>query len=201
MNTISPEQQTVLVDMDGVLADFNGNLYAMLSASSPEVVLPERQTEFYLDHMLPPEHRLIVKEIISQSGFFIDLEPIDGAKDGWAKLLELGYLPRVCSAPLRKNETSVPDKKAWLEEHFVPLFGSSVIDLAIFDKQKWLHPGIALIDDRPDPNYKNYQDIRAAWQHIVYDYPYNALSNAPHRMMSWQDPLLPTILSEIAADK
>lgn len=189
--------KNVLVDMDGVLADFNGYLHNVLSSEHPRVKLPNPQTMFYLDEEVHPDDKPIIKEIISRPGFFSELKPIDGAIEGWGRLLELGYHPQICSAPLRKNETSLIDKRAWLEEYFVPRFGISIVDLAIFAKEKWLHKGLALIDDRPDPNYKNHEGINPAWQHIVYDQPYNKLSEAPFRMLSWEDPILPKILSQI----
>lgn len=194
----SPEQRTVLVDMDGVLANFDQNVLRIMQRDFPEITPPEVRNNFYLDDDMP-EHRHVVTDIISRPGFFLELERIEGALEGWALLIEHGYLPRICSAPLRKNPTSIEDKISWLEEHFVPSFGSAVVDLAIFDKQKWLHSGLALIDDRPNPNEKNIERIKPSWEHVVFDQPYNQVSDARYRMLSWDDSILIEILRELSA--
>lgn len=175
-------ERTVLVDMDGTIADFDGTLVADLRAEHPEIEIPERKS-FYFEHDFPEQHHDVIKGIISRPGFFLRHGIIEGAIDGWAGLIEAGYQPRICTAPLRKNRFSIPDKINWLEEHLVPVFGTRVIDTAIIDKHKFRHPALALIDDRDD-----IEDVRkASWEHIVFDQPYNHECKAQYRMLGWHD--------------
>lgn len=186
-------ERTVLVDMDGTIADLEMTITNMLQDEFPNVVIPERK-DFYFEKDVAEEHRPIIEAIISRPGFFLKHPVIDGAVEGWDALLEHGYEPRICTAPLRKNRSSIPDKIGWLEEHFVPLFGPSVIDNAIVDKHKYRHPGLALIDDRPTIDGAE----KASWEHIVIDQPYNQESSAQYRILDWHDRGLFVALGSIA---
>jgi 5'-nucleotidase len=143
---------------------------------------------------MAPEFTPIVHEITSQPGFFKELPVLPGALQGWEDLLANGYLPQICTAPLRKNPTCTPDKLAWLEEHFVPRFGKYVLDTAIVDKQKFKHPGIALIDDRPVIDGA----VEASWKHILFTQPYNQQTETEFRIAGWGDPMLYEALGKIA---
>lgn len=172
--------------MDGVLADFDK---AVLDALPAEIGRIAR-TSFYIDDDYP-EHAERVHEITKHPEFFYKLPIIDGALEGWQRLLDLGYEPRICSAPLHRNPKSVEGKKAWLREHFVPVFGEQVVQRSIIDKQKYNYEGLVLIDDRPVMDTNNGQ---AKWQHVVFDRPYNQNSDAMLRLHGWQDPDLALIL-------
>ncbi len=186
-------ERTVLVDMDGTIANLENTITETLQTEFPFVAIPERN-DFYYENDVSDHHKHIIEDIISRPGFFRRHEVIEGAVEGWAELIEHGYQPRICTAPLRKNKTSIPDKIDWLEEHFVPVFGPSVIDSAIVDKQKYLHAGLALIDDRPVIDGSE----KAVWEHIVIDQPYNRDSRAQYRILDWYDRGLFIALGSIA---
>lgn len=76
----------------------------------------------------------------------------------------------------------------------VPVFGPQLIDRAIIDKHKFKHPGLALIDDRPDID----DSSQASWEHVVFDQPYNYESRAQYRMLGWHDRGLFVALGSIA---
>lgn len=182
------DHKTVLVDMDGVLCDFDA---AVLGGLAPDVARVAR-VNFYIAHDYP-EHTAAVAAVYNNPDFFFDLPPVQGAIEGWAHLLELGYEPRICSAPLTKNPKSVEGKVAWLRKYLVPRYGEDVIANAIFDKEKHRYPGVALIDDRP-----NVQSSGAEWTHVVFDQPYNReLSADIPRLHGWGDPELPDLLSAV----
>src|SRR4051812_19152676 len=169
--------RVVLVDMDGVLADFDG---AVLEGLPSEIERVAR-TNFYIVRDYP-DHKAAVEAVYSHPEFFFKLKPIQGAVDGWQRLLDMGYDPRVCTAPLTLNEKSREGKTAWLEEHFVPRFGPEVIERAIFDKTKHAHGGLLLIDDRPDVDTN---DGQATWRHVVFDQPYNRQCASAFRISGW----------------
>ncbi|WP_182263414.1 5' nucleotidase, NT5C type [Rhodococcus sp. UFZ-B548] len=122
-------EKTVLIDMDGVLANFD---HAVLQGLSAHTELVDRQN-FYIAKDYP-NHKEQVRSIMSHPEFFFELPLIEGALEGWAALLELGYEPRICSAPLMMNPKSQEGKLAWLATHLAPTFGHSVVDMAIIDR-------------------------------------------------------------------
>lgn len=183
----SGSEKSVLVDMDGVLADFDGAVLRGMPTEIPRVP----RTNFYIARDYP-EHKEAVADIYSEPGFFYGLEPIEGALDGWSKLAELGFHPRIASAPLTLNPRSVEGKIAWLEEYLVPKFGVAVIDEAIFDKEKFKYDASILIDDRPAVDTGNG---RARWRHVVFDQPYNAAVHGGLRLHGWMDPDLGGVMA------
>jgi 5'-nucleotidase len=182
-------REIVLVDMDGVIADFDSYVVGQLP---PEVPRVER-ANFYVAHDYP-EHEQLVREITAHPQFFSELEPVENALEGWQRLLDLGYDPVICSAPLRSNRSAIEGKIIYLTKHFVPQFGAQVVERAIIDKKKYLYGGLVLIDDRPEVDTGNGQ---AEWQHIVFDRPYNKHAAAGLlRLMGWNDPNMANILEQ-----
>lgn len=179
----------VLVDMDGVLADFDG---AVLNQLPPEIERVAR-THFYIAEDYPA-HAEHVRYITSQPNFFLDLPLVDNAFEGWQRLIDAGYQPQICTAPLSRNSHSVRNKLAWLHRHFGPRFGDLVVSDAIIDRRKYRYDGFALIDDRPEVDTN---DGQARWLHVVFDRPYNQDHTAALRIRGWDDPDLEDILEAV----
>lgn len=110
--------------------------------------------------------------------------------------LTLDFSPRVASSPYTTNEYCVQGKMQWLQDIFVPEFGSSILERAVFDKRKFNYPGVALIDDKGDVDTNNGQ---ATWQHVVFDKPHNKNSSARFRLHDWRAINLEKILEEARA--
>ncbi|WP_162625505.1 5' nucleotidase, NT5C type [Mycolicibacterium llatzerense] len=184
--TTEGSDRVVLVDMDGVLVDFDG---AVLDALPAEVARVAR-TNFYIARDYP-DHKAHVAATYSHPEFFFNLKPLDGALEGWQRLIDLGYRPRICTAPLTSNPRSREGKLAWLDRYLVPHFGATVRDEAIVDKNKFAYEGLALIDDRPEVDTDN---DRASWRHVLFDQPYNRQSTNTFRICGWRDPQLGSVL-------
>jgi 5'-nucleotidase len=181
MTKVNMEAPVVLVDMDGVLADFDQEIVNRLRARHPHIPILADRTNFYFSHDYP-EHADVIRAMSDEEGFFDSLPMVNGALDGWQRILDGGYLPRICSSPIRTNPHSKKEKLGWLEKNFAPVFGSWVVEQAIITREKEKYPGIALIDDRPEIN----NAAKAAWQHIIFDHPYNQDSLQP-RLYGWSD--------------
>lgn len=182
------KQPIILVDMDGVLADFDKATDDFLTSHPDNIPLVPRDQFYYHHNYTDQRHREIITSLHTQQHFFRNLPLIDGALEGWQRIIDLGYQPRICSSPLHTNKWCKEEKLAWLAEHF----GKEVADNAIIDKRKYLHDGIALIDDRPELEGSN----EATWEHIVFSASYNQTSPATLRLQDWRDPLLGEILAQ-----
>lgn len=180
----------VLVDMDNVLADFDSELIKRLLKRYPNAELSKKRQHFYLEHDYP-EYANCVPDIYREPGFFRSLPLARHAIVGWQRLLDLGYQPQICTAAEEDSFDIITEKADWLLEHFVPKFGRYVLDTMIASRDKYLHSGIALIDD--NPNIHNTE--LASWQHIIFDHPYNEGLAGP-RLHGWNDDNLPNLLND-----
>ncbi|MDN5275521.1 MAG: 5(3)-deoxyribonucleotidase [Candidatus Saccharibacteria bacterium] len=177
--------KTVLVDMDGVMADFDNA--ALVSISKKDIVL---RSSFYVAHDYPANLQPAIEDVYNAPEFFENLEPMPGLKEAWQEMIDNGYDPRVASAPLASNRSAVEGKIKWLDRVMVPDFGPKIVEEAIIDKQKWKYRGIALIDDRPDvPRGENGAED-AVWQHILFGWAHMSkvpLAATAFRLLSWRD--------------
>ncbi|HEX3568826.1 MAG TPA: hypothetical protein VHT70_04085 [Candidatus Saccharimonadales bacterium] len=181
MSTPILEVPTVLVDMDGVLADFDQRILDQLADRHPHIPITATRSNFYVSDDYP-EHAELIRAMSDEEGFFRSLPIVDGALDGWQRILEGDYRPRICSSPISTNPYSKAEKLGWLEEHLAPVFGNWVVEQAIITKNKEEYDGIALLDDRPELRNAD----KAPWQHIIFDRPYNQASRQP-RLYGWKD--------------
>lgn len=83
-------------------------------------------------------------------------------------MLDIGYAPRVASAPLESNRNAIEGKIKWLDRIMVPHFGVSVVEDAIIDKNKWKYSALAIIDDNTVIR-KGIGDVDSAeWEHVLF---------------------------------
>lgn len=181
-------ERTVLVDMDGVIAAFDDGVNKRVSARLPDVI-PRQRDSFYIADAYGA-HAGVVRTIPLEPGFFEELDVMPNALEGWQRIIDQGFMPRICSSPIRANPTCAAEKRAWLMKHFVPEFGLGVVEDAIITTTKFRVPGIALIDDHPEPK----SEAEAVWQHVIFDHEFNRDVAKP-RLHGWLDPAMPAILN------
>lgn len=188
-----PEGPVVLVDMDGVLADFDAAFHEAVREQYPHATmldpLPDPPS-FYASQAYPGQFQSELRAISDAEHFFARLPVMPDAVEGWQRIIDEGFQPQICSSPIKSNPYSKVEKLGWLEEHLAPVFGSWVVETAIITSEKFKHPGAVLIDDRPDmPN-----SALASWQHVLFDQPCNRHVETDLRLSSWNDPNLGSIL-------
>ncbi len=189
---------TVLVDMDGVLFDFDREVRTRLQARHPDIQpLLLASPDFYTANNYAKEHQDLVWAISNEKGFVATLPLVPDALLGWERLLKAGYTPQICSTLLPEEYAPhcKEEKLAALEEHFVPRFGAWVVKTALFTPDKHLARGVALIDDKPAPIKHSDQ---AAWEHVIFDRDCNRTprSEGYLRLHGWSDAEMPEKLEE-----
>ena len=170
----------ILLDQDGVLADFEKGFHdawsARLGETYPALPLDQRRS-FYVRDDYPDIYRKDVEAIYTAPGFFRDLPAIPGAVSAVKALLEHGHDVRICTSPLNQYRYCLAEKYEWVEQHL----GSDFVHRMIVTKDKTVVYGDVLVDDKPDIAGTRQPD----WQHIIFDQPYNRHASGPR--MTWEN--------------
>ncbi len=168
----------ILIDMDGVITDFNGTLTEKFHERFPQrpLVDLEKVTTTDLEDSYPLEDKQRLKDIYQSRGFFRELRSMPGALEALEELRRKVEL-FICTAPLTLYENCVLEKYQWVEENL----GKEWVKRIILTKEKTLVHGDILIDDRV------FTGIRVpSWEHVVYDQPSNR-QFTDKRRLTWDN--------------
>lgn len=158
---------TLLLDMDGPLADFDRHFWDRCQAHgwTFDVDHPDQQTHrFFTDHMPIRAERKRARQMVDCAGWFFDLPVTPGATDGINRLAE-HFNVWICTKPLEANPTCRDDKAAWVRYHL----GEQWEHRLILAPDKSLVNGAILLDDAPKPEWF----ARATWAPVIFDAPFN----------------------------
>ncbi|XP_063726578.1 5'(3')-deoxyribonucleotidase, cytosolic type-like [Symsagittifera roscoffensis] len=127
----SDKSKIVLVDMDGVIVDYELGYERAVSALFPgmDLIPREERKVFYSDVQyseLYPEHREEFQRIAVTPRFFRDMPIMKGAKEALEKL-NGRYTLFICSAPMTLFHDCVREKYEWVEEHLGFEFTKQII--------------------------------------------------------------------------
>jgi len=172
-----------LVDMDGVMTNFNKAVWDGFEQTHPELknnfLRPNPILDFYAEDAYESTlFKRLVREINTEPGFFRKLEPIEGAIEALQDLQnDPNFQVYICTAPLLENPTCTDDKMAWVLHYL----GYEWTRRTIISKDKTVIDGDFLIDDKP--LIEGVQD--PIWQRIVFDQPYN--KQTVGRRLNWKN--------------
>ncbi|XP_004776635.2 5'(3')-deoxyribonucleotidase, mitochondrial isoform X1 [Mustela nigripes] len=185
----------VLVDMDGVLADFEGGFLRKFRARFPDqpfIALEDRRG-FWLSEQygrLQPGLSEKAISIWESENFFLDLEPLPGAVEAVKQMANLENTDVfICTSPMRTYKYCPYEKYAWVEKHFGPDF----LDHVVLAADKTVVSADLLIDDRPDITGKwpaAGAEPNPSWEHILFTACHNRhvqLQPPGRRLHSWAD--------------
>lgn len=168
----------ILVDQDGVLANYDKLSREIILLERPEIYLPEEgHLIFPTAKNYPEAHETWVDELALREHFFNSLEPIEGAVEGMYAMLEAGLDVRICTAPKIHSDFCAQEKIQWIRRHL----GSEFVKRTIITRDKTLVTGVVLIDDNPE--IKGSQ--KPVWQQVLFDQPYNRSLALPR--ITWKN--------------
>ena len=161
------DKKIILVDMDGVLANFEKGFLDSWKEKFPNlthVPLTERKT-FKVKDEYPEEIKKEVESIYVSPGFFRNLPIIEGSKNALIKMQELGHEVFICTKAISRFENCILEKYNWVNQNL----GFEWTKRIIVAKDKTLIYGDYLIDDKPEATGLK----TPAWKHVLFDAPYN----------------------------
>lgn len=168
----------ILLDVDGVLADFVGDFLRVANRISGESYAPEDVKEWDLSVLYPEVFRKQIFEAMNEEGFCRYLPKLPGSEEAVKMLRELGKVYAV-TAPWVSSKTWCWERTNWLMRHF-DFAAEDVLHVT----KKHLIQGDVLIDDR-DVNVAKWL-LANPGIGILWDAPYNRASKAKvPRATSW----------------
>ncbi|NXU85376.1 NT5C protein, partial [Xiphorhynchus elegans] len=206
----------VLVDMDGVLADFEGAVLREFRGrfpAEPRVELEERRGFSVREQYRNLREDLAAKvaSVYESPGFFLKLDPIPGALEAMQEMIHMQDTQVfICTSPLLKYEHCIVEKYKWVEKHLGPEFVERIIltrdktvvaaDLLFDDKDTiqglntvpklaggWgVPPAGSSFAPFPSPG----AEPNPSWEHVLFTCCHNRHVQLPaprRRLLSWAD--------------
>ncbi|MBW6451602.1 MAG: 5'-3'-deoxyribonucleotidase [DPANN group archaeon] len=166
----------ILVDMDGVIADFEKGFLTNFTEKYPEeqFIPLNKRTEFKPRDQYTIKQKPLVESIYNAPGFYTSLPPIDGGLDALKEISDKGHNVFICTSPLSNYQNCVSEKYQWVDNNL----GIDWTKKIIIIKDKTLISADLLIDDKPEITGLE----TPSWEHIIYDQPYNQNVNYKRRI-------------------
>lgn len=173
--------QTILIDMDGVLADWELLFDTDCRRFFPQFEWPEVYTRrvYNLTAGLTQAQIDATYAVMDRPGFYTDLRPLPGAREALNEMAAAGYNVVICTSPTTTNRTCASDKLNWMNEHI----GQGWADRTIITKDKTLVRGDILIDDKPEI----HGSMVPTWEQVLFTQSYNTALTDRRRLDRWED--------------
>jgi 5'(3')-deoxyribonucleotidase len=156
------KRKTIILDVDGVVADFVGGLGI------------KNQDDYEI--AWTPAH----KTLLRSPHFWESLDPIPGAVDVVYRLMDSGYGIVFCSAPWDGCREWHAARGVWLRKHF----GDRFEFIAARKQGKHLVRGDVFIDDHVG-TVRHWQAKNPFGRGLIYSQPWN--KHEPGKRFTWAD--------------
>jgi len=170
----------ILIDMDGVIADFDGEFLKRWRERYPDkfYVPMEERTAFYVKDQYPEELKPLVTAIVREPGFFRGIMPMEGCMEALLEMEAMGHEVFICTSPLGAYKNCVLEKFEWVDQ----FLGPEWVKRIVLTKDKTIVKADVIIDDKPE-----IIGVESApsWEHILYDRPYNRDVNK--KRLTWEN--------------
>lgn len=174
-------RRRILVDVDGVLADFTAGTIKLIEEKLGEKRDYEQVTQWdVFESFGLKEHEHLLEHAIEHEGFCKSLPPVAGAKDA-VELIEKEF-GNVYAVTSPHHVSTWPGQRSeWLIEHMnIPR------ERQVHTKAKHIVAGCVLIDD----SGRNLKEWVSHWPDglpILVDHPWNRFDAGFCRVHSWDD--------------
>lgn len=159
----------ILIDMDGVIADFEGgflNSWREQHPDKPYIPLEKRTTFYVRDQYIQEFKDKIddvydrVEAIYLSPGFHRFLPSIPGSLKALSEMKDMGHGVFICTSPKSDNEHCIKEKYEWIEQHL----GNHWLERVVVTKDKTIIKADALIDDKDQ-----IEGVvkKPSWEHII----------------------------------
>jgi len=145
-------KKRILVDMDGVLVDFETTLFQTYRTENPELrfIDPKNRQGMYMDAQYKREFGLaeyqVLRDLLDRDHFYREMLPIQPAIDMVNKLVD-NYSDEfevfICTSPHWTNRTCAFDKTNWIQKYIPNL----PVNRIVMTSDKTVVDGDYLIDD------------------------------------------------------
>lgn len=169
----------ILVDMDGVLADFESNMAQRWLALHPQgPTYPRERDTWDAWEILPDHTKDTFIEIMCEEGFFHTMPPIPGSLEAVQEMSRLGHEVFLCTAPVISSDICSMEKVMWVRKHL----GTAYVKRMIITSDKTVVHGDLLIDDKPLITGV----AKPTWEHVIYTHCYNRNVTGQKRL-TWEN--------------
>ncbi len=167
----------ILLDVDGVCADFTGELLRQVGSS----LTLQDITQWNLLALLSEDQRQQALELLSTAKFWRHLPVMVGAERGYAELCRAGHEICFATSPWISCKEWGHARREWLRENF----DIRNEQLIITADKSWL-AGDAMIDDKPE-NLEAWDTHNSLGRLILFDAPYNQDASTRFLRCGWAD--------------
>lgn len=179
----------ILIDLDEVIADLQGELEKRWNAKFPHTHLFEGgvRKSFYIGDKDDSVMSEQVEKLLQEEGFFSSLKPIPGAIEAIHEMKALGHSVFIVTSAGVSFPNAATEKYIWVRDNL----GVELLERLVITAAKPVIRGDILIDDRPQLAYED----KATWEHVLYDRSYNKDITGKRRITwdTWKE-VLPELL-------
>ena len=170
----------VLLDVDGVLADFLTPALAFVKGVTGKTYQAADMTTWDIFEIIGKEWEQPFFEACNRPGFAASLDVYPGAQEGVARLQEVAEV-YIVTSPLNHNPTWTHEREGWLLRHFgIPS------NRVVHTSAKYLCVGDALVDDRP-LNIRRWNEEHPTGAGLLWDASWNRSDKVGVRVRGWSE--------------
>jgi 5'-nucleotidase len=167
----------LLIDLDGIAADFYGSILSIYNAEFGENLTPaDVRTWEFSPEVFTKSTEEHIAEYFNRPGFWSELTPIKGAVESLKYLHGQGHVLKIVTAVPTHSPRCCYEKLMWVENH-LPFIGHDNFHAT---KDKAGVRGDLLFDDAIH-NIDTFPGLTC-----VLDTAYNQEANADFRVNSWE---------------